>query len=117
MYTSTMKNTKNNEKPATVRDVSRIVKKIVTNSEEKLALMMGKAFAEVHDKFSGLKTELNVKIDGLTTKVDAFDVKLTGTNIRIDDLAMNRVKFDDFQVLVQRVDKLERKRGKKGYNR
>jgi hypothetical protein len=101
MYTSIMKKEKNKDKPATVGDINRIVKnvvtKIVNNSEEKLALMMGKAFAEVHGK-----------IDGVATKVDSLDVKLSGTNARIDDLAMNRVKYEDHNKLVTRVDKLER---------
>ena len=110
MYTTGMKNKKdlfsNTE-----------IAQLIENSKEELALMMGKAFSALHKEVEEVRVDVKKDIKDvdsrlILTKEDLIR-KIDSTNIRIDDLAFNRVKYDDFNKLVTRVDKLESERSKK----
>ncbi len=79
-----------------------------------------KEISTLRDSFTGLETNFNdltevvsksfEKTDG---KIDSLEKNLTskidGINNRIDDLALNRVKYEDFMPLKDRVIKIEQK--------
>ena len=109
MYDTTMKKTNNDSRVPTIKDI----KDIVMSSQEELALMFGKAFNTLHKEIKDVDNRLITTKEELSQKIEKVDLKVTSTNIRIDELAFNRVKYDDFNKLVTRVDKLEGARGKK----
>jgi len=48
-------------------------------------------------------------IDGLKEEIKGVKNQLEGTNKRLDDIAVTRVKYEDFKELTGRVEKLELK--------
>jgi hypothetical protein len=112
-----MKKRKNPMTPVTLKDLITIINR----SQSELALMLGKALKDLQERLSAkidaTDARLSIKIDNvdekLNTRADSLDKKFTSTNVRIDDLAFNRVKYEDHLKLIDRVDKLERTIGKK----
>src|SRR3989344_4113018 len=93
--------------PLTMEGVTKMVKKVVFDSQEELAMMVkrgfdavdkkfedvDKRFEDVDKRFIDLESSLSHKIDGLTNK--------------IDDLALNRATRDQFLLLDHRVGRIE----------
>jgi hypothetical protein len=98
MYSLVMKNKKDSFSNV---EIARLIE----SSKEELALMVGRGFRD-------LELRLSQKIDSVDQRLiltkDELSRKQTATNLRIDDLAINRVKYEDHQKLIERVDKLER---------
>jgi hypothetical protein len=98
-------------KAVTLKNIKEIVDHSIQKSEGRLALLFGKNFGYLDGKIDNLDISLNKRIDNLDLKIDDLRdemvAKFNGTNNRIDDLAMNRVKYEDHQKLEGRVEKLE----------
>jgi flagellar biosynthesis/type III secretory pathway chaperone len=83
------------------------MKKEVKNKKitiDKLAVMMNNSFESLEKKMA---TKEDIK--GLKEDVGGLKNQLEGTNKRIDNLAMNRVKYEDHNKLKVRVDFIEEK--------
>ena len=113
MYSLVMKKRKSDSQAPTIKDVKDIVAAVVLRSQEELALLFGKSFATLHKEIKDVDNRLILTKEELSQRMEKLDLKITSTNIRIDDLAFNRVKYEDFNKLIERVDKLEGGRGKK----
>lgn len=74
---------------------------------DELAMMVAKGFENTATKtdVEGLKEE----IKGVKKDIEGVKNQLEGTNKRIDDLASNRVKYEDHNKLKARVDFIEEK--------
>ena len=59
--------------------------------------------------FSGLEERLTKKIDDVEKEVEGVKNQLAGTNKRIDDFVVTRVKYEDHNKLKDRVDFIEKK--------
>ena len=59
----------------------------------------------IQEETKSFKNQLN----NFENRLEGFDNKLEGTNKRIDDLAENRVKNEDFNKLKTRVGLIEEK--------
>ena len=81
---------------------------------DKLAVMVAKGFDSIDNKFESIEKRMATKEDiknlekRLEKKIDNVENKLEGTNKRIDDLAIHRVKYEDHNKLKVRVDILEK---------
>lgn len=83
--------------------------KTITNLE--LLESVNRSFSSIEAKMAtkdDLKN-LEKKIEGINEEVKGIKNQLEGTNKRIDDLAMNRVKYEDYDKLKVRVDFIEEK--------
>ncbi|MES2087607.1 MAG: hypothetical protein V4467_01295 [Patescibacteria group bacterium] len=69
---------------------------------ENLAIMMARSFKEIDGKISTTDQRLVLAREEILRKLDS-------TNIRIDDLAFNRVKYTDFDILKKDVELLKTK--------
>ncbi len=67
--------------------------KIITNTE--LLESINRSFSKVEEK--------------IDTKVEELKNQISGVNNRIDDISLNRVKYEDHNSLVKRVQKIEAK--------
>ncbi len=71
---------------------------------DKLALMVAKGFEQTAEDLKGMATKEDLK------KVeDKLIYRINGLEKRIDDYALNKVSYDNFNPLVKRVEKLEGK--------
>lgn len=70
--------------------------KTITNIE--LLESINRSFSRVEEK-----------IDTIDIKVEGLKNQITGVNNRIDDISLNRVKYEDYNTLVKRVQKIEAK--------
>ena len=90
-------------------------KKTKTNkvSMDDLAIMIGRGFEDVNNRFGELDSRLSRKIDSLDNKIDAVEEKLLrridGLSNRIDDLSLNRATREELKILSIRVEKVEKK--------
>ena len=79
---------------------------------DKLAIMVAKGFEDTatKDDLKSLEARMATKTDiqGLKEEIKGVKNQLEGTNKRIDDLAMNRVKYEDHNKLKARVDFIEK---------
>ena len=71
-------------------------------STDDLAIMIAKGFKSVEGKVVAVDERLTSVRDELLRKLD-------GTNARIDDLALHRVKYEDFDLLKKDVGVLKKK--------
>ncbi|MDO8482607.1 MAG: hypothetical protein Q7S86_02200 [bacterium] len=82
-------------------------------STDDLAILINRGFERVETKINDVESGLTSKIDSvderLTSVRDELVRKLDGTNARIDDLAFNRVKYSDFDLLKKDVEVLKTK--------
>ncbi len=69
---------------------------------ENLAMIVSRNFNKLEEKLSSNDQRLILTREEILRKLD-------GTNMRIDDLAMNRVKYENHLILAKRVDVLEEK--------
>ena len=80
-----------------------------------LAIMMNNGFESIKRDFTGqmaeLKKDIKEEITGVKKEITGIKNQLEGTNKRIDDLASNRVKYDDHNKIKTRVDFIEEKLG------
>lgn len=72
---------------------------------DKLAVMMNNNFDRLEGKLDKVEGKLDKKID---TKVEELKSQIEGIDKRIDDFVVTRVKYDDFNKLTVRVEKLEK---------
>ena len=86
--------------------------KIKKMTIDKLAIMVAKGFEDTatKDDLKSLEARMATKTDiqGLKEEIKGVKNQLEGTNKRIDDLAMNRVKYEDHNKLKARVDFIEK---------
>jgi len=68
---------------------------------DKLAIMMNDGFETLRKDIAGVEGKLTLEIKGVKNQLE-------GTNKRIDDLAFNRVKYEDHNKLEGRVDVIEK---------
>jgi predicted nucleic acid-binding Zn-ribbon protein len=124
-----MKKIQNKKDGADIKDLSKkidnlnVVFELISKNMATLlndAKYHSKEISTLKDSFTGLETNFNdlneivsksfEKIDG---KIDSLEKNLTskidGMERRIDDLALNRVKYEDFDPLKNRVLKIEHK--------
>ncbi len=83
--------------------------KEITNTE--LLLSINRSFSKVEEKIEKIDTKverLDVKVEGLNVKVEGLKSQIAGVNNRIDDISLNRVRYEDFNKLTIRVEKLEK---------
>ena len=66
--------------------------KEITNTE--LLESINRSFSKVEEK--------------IDTRVEELKSQITGVNNRIDDISLNRVRYEDFNKLKIRVEKLEK---------
>ena len=78
--------------------------KKITNTE--LLESINRSFSKVEAKLDKVEAKLDAKID---TKVEELKDKIEGVNKRIDDLSINRVKYEDHNKLKARVGFIEKK--------
>lgn len=78
-------------------------------STDDLAIMIGRGFKDVGEKVKDVDGKVVAVDERLTSVRDELLRKLDGTNARIDDLAFNRVKYADFDLLKKDVDVLKKK--------
>ena len=82
---------------------------------DKLAIMVAKGFENIETGFEGIETRMATKEDikNMATKSDIEGLKnqIEGVNKRIDDLAVNRVKYEDHDKLESKVGLIEEKIG------
>jgi len=84
------------------RSFSRIEKKMATKKDiEKLAISTANSF------FS-LEKRLDTDFGLIRNDIAGIKNQLSGTNKRIDDISLNRVKYEDFDKLKKRVEILEK---------
>jgi len=79
---------------------------------EKLVEIIATNVLKLTDKVDNIETnvlKLTDKVDNIETNVVGIKNQLEGTNKRIDDLAMNRVKYEDHNKLKVRIDFVEEK--------
>lgn len=69
---------------------------------ENLARMMARSFKDTDEKVLAMDQRIILAREEILRKID-------GTNIRIDDLAFNRVKYTDFDLLKKDVGVLKTK--------
>jgi tetrahydromethanopterin S-methyltransferase subunit G len=69
--------------------------------------MVAKGFDSI-EKRMVTKEDIKNLEKRLEKKIDNVENKLEGTNKRIDDLALNRVKYEDHNKLKVRVDIIEK---------
>lgn len=69
---------------------------------DKLAIMVAKGFEN---------TATKTDIEGLKEEIKGVKNQLAGTNKRIDDMSINRVKYEEHNKLKARVDLIEGKVG------
>ncbi|KKW09479.1 MAG: hypothetical protein UY44_C0001G0044 [Candidatus Kaiserbacteria bacterium GW2011_GWA2_49_19] len=69
---------------------------------ENLARMMARSFKETDEKVLTMDQRIILVREEILRKLD-------GTNVRIDDLALNRVKYVDFEILKKDVEFLKAK--------
>ena len=70
--------------------------KIITNAE--LLESINRSFSKVEGKID----TIDIKVEGLKSKIEGIDK-------RIDDFVVTRVKYEDHNNLVKRVQKIEAK--------
>lgn len=78
---------------------------------DKLAIMMNNSFEGLKKDIFGVKEELfgvKKELNDVKEEIKGVKNQLEGTNKRIDDLAMNRVKYEDHNKLKARVDFMEK---------
>jgi|SRR3989344_4140656 len=83
--------------------------KSVHQEIEKLAISTASGFAEVHKEINGQNNEIKGIKGGLSDLKEYMNYRFTGLENRVDDLAMNRVKNEDFGILKERVLVLEKR--------
>lgn len=69
---------------------------------ENLARMMARSFKDIDGKILTVDQRVILLKEEILRKID-------GTNTRIDDLALNRVKYSDFEILKKDVEFLKTK--------
>lgn len=92
-------------------------KKEITNLE--LLQSINRSFSRVEKKMATKEELKNLEatmatktdIEGLKEEIKGVKNQLEGTNKRIDDMAVNRVKYEDHNKLKSRVDFVEKKLG------
>ena len=87
--------------------------KEITNDE--LAQMVAKGFDGVDERFNEVEKKMATKDDikkldkKLSKKIDGVEGRLGGLERRIDDIATNKVSYDEFGKIKVRVEKVEEK--------
>jgi len=96
-----------------VFDILNYMKKAVKKGKmtiDKLAIMVAKGFENTATKedLKNLEARMEAK---MATKTDMEGIKnqIEGVNNRIDEMSLNRVKYEDHNKLKVRVDFLEKK--------
>src|SRR3989338_2258014 len=97
--------------PLTMEGVTKMVKKVVFDSQEELAMMVKRGFdavdqrfEEVDKKFVSLEKKFDDKIDNMESR---FNQKIDGLTNRIDDLSLNRATREQFLLLDHLVGRIE----------
>ncbi|MEK7128339.1 MAG: hypothetical protein AAB933_02140 [Patescibacteria group bacterium] len=73
---------------------------------DKLAIMVANGFESVEKKMA---TKDDIKDMATKTDIEGLKSQIQGVNNRIDDISMNRVKYEDHNKLKVRVDFIEKK--------
>ena len=83
---------------------------------DELAQMVANGFKSMDIKFGGINKKFQEIDDGLEAMSDKLDLverkvvsRINGLENRIDDLALNRVKYEDLVPIKTRIDKIEQK--------
>src|SRR3989338_1205643 len=104
------------EEVLTLENIKKLVEDVVLPSQHNLQLdidtkiesfarMMARSFKDIDEKVLAVDQRLILVREEVLRKFD-------GTNLRIDDLALNRVKYEDFGILKKEVEILQKKSGK-----
>jgi hypothetical protein len=78
------------------------------NDEKKLIEVMSDLLAEVHEmrmEIKGMRTDLNGKIDILSTRMEKVENEQAKTNLGIGELRLSVMKLADFGERVFRLEK------------
>src|SRR3989338_8691301 len=97
----------------TLEDLKGVIEEVLLPSQqnlqldidtkiENLAKMIARSFLDVDGKVSAIDQRLVLSREEILRKLD-------GTNNRIDDLALNRVKYLDFDLLKSEVEALKKR--------
>src|SRR3989344_4754207 len=90
--------------PLTMEGVTKMVKKVVFDSQEELAMMVKRGFDAVDQRFEEVEKKFDDKIDNMESR---FNQKIDGLTNRIDDLSLNRATREQFLLLDHRVGRIE----------
>ncbi len=77
---------------------------------DKLATMVAKGFEGIETRMA-TKEDINILKAELKGDIVGVKNQIEGVNKRIDDLAVNRVKYEDYNKLESRVGFIEKKVG------
>ncbi len=102
------------EKSVTLADIACLI----ADSHDSLARTVAKGFESVDKRFE----DVNRRFEGVDKRFESIDKKIEnmedkmnqqfhGLGNRIDDLALNRATRDEFYILSQRVERVERQVG------
>ena len=72
---------------------------------DKLAIMVAKGFRGIEARMA---TKEDIKNMATKTDIEGLKGQIEGVNKRIDDMSMNRVKYEDHNKLKARVDFIEK---------
>ena len=92
----------------------------LSQTVDKLAISTAKGFdgvntelKEIGERLTGVEGKIEEVEEKLTNKINGVEERLSskidGLDRRMDDLSLNRVKYEDFDKLKLRVDKMESK--------
>ena len=74
-----------------------------------LAIMVANGFSGVATRFDKVEVDIKNIDKKIDTKVEELKSQIAGVDNRIDDISMNRVKYEDHNKLKTRVDFIEEK--------
>ncbi|OGI60020.1 hypothetical protein A2641_02485 [Candidatus Nomurabacteria bacterium RIFCSPHIGHO2_01_FULL_37_25] len=63
----------------------------------------------INRSFSKVEAKIDTKVEELKIEIEGVKNQLVGTNKRIDDFVVTRVKYEDHNKLKDRVDFIEKK--------
>jgi len=89
------------------------IAKIKKVSMDDLAIMIGRGFEDVHNRFKDVDKRFDDLDSRLSNRIDDVErnlsYKIDGLSNRIDDLSLNRATREELKILSIRVEKVEKK--------
>ena len=95
-----------------IEDIKKVVQEESKKTRDELKSYVNDESKKTRDE---LKSYIKTGLEKIDEKIDLVDKNITsqinGINNRIDDYAINKVSYDNFNPIVKRVEVLEQKVG------